>query len=186
MQLEHYAFTKDSRETLALSLKTRGYLDQELNCVYDFIEHSLQHNSKNLNQPRDDRTNKLENLKRAAGLGLPIPDTIVTNVWDDLLVFSAKHKQIITKSLDRNSFVCQLDETMMVKLGMGTVLLDAAMLNAEAEGRNKAAALPALYQQYIDKKIEAADIFRAGRGQRKLHGRDLALPSGVAKQTRHR
>lgn len=155
LSLMQQAFAKDSRETFTLSLNTRRYLDNELGYVYEYLENSLAGCARSLNRTEDDHTNKLSNLQLAAGLDLTIPESIVTNEFAVLLDFVAKHKRIITKTLSSNAFHCSFGSGIMVKIGMGTVLLDEEDIKTHgATCSNTDLPLPAFYQQYIEKRLE--------------------------------
>jgi ATP-GRASP peptide maturase of grasp-with-spasm system len=155
LTMKQQAFAKDGKEALALSLNTRRYLDNEMGFVYEYLENSLAGCIRGLNRPKDDQTNKLSNLQLAAGLGLAIPESIVTNEFAALQNFAGKHKQIITKTLASNAFGCSFELGIMVRIGMGTILLNEEDIKAHGVMWHKTdLPLPAFYQQYIEKRLE--------------------------------
>ncbi len=157
------AFSKPNHESFALALHTRRYVDAEADVVYSFIENNLDRYTASLNKQADDAVNKLDMLQLAAQLELDIPDTLVTNERAALHRFALKHPLLITKALGRNGFTCPLEQAGSVKLGMGTVLLQAAdipLLYPLTGGPE--ALLPALYQQYISKQLELRIFYLDG------------------------
>lgn len=163
LSLPYAAFSKQDQTSFALALHTRSYLDAELRVVYGFIENYIDQQAAGLNRRNDDETNKLDNLKLAADLGLRIPETLVTNEPDALLSFARQHETIITKSLGRNHFICPFGTEGSLKIGLGTVLLQATDL--ESWFADKPAGplpMPALFQRYVSKKVELRIFYLDG------------------------
>ncbi|PSK92539.1 grasp-with-spasm system ATP-grasp peptide maturase [Taibaiella chishuiensis] len=162
LSLPAATFTKTDAETFALALHTRRYVDAETDVVCNFIENNLDRYTASLNRQADDGINKLDLLQLAAELGISIPDTLVTNERQALLAFGLKYPMLVTKSLGRNAFTCPLEQAGSVKLGMGTVLINAADINTLYAAAGGPLALPALYQQYVDKQLELRIFYLDG------------------------
>lgn len=135
---------------------TGKYIGTECRYLEEAIDMTLSKTERQVNTYGDNTTNKLQNLAAAAAAGLKIPDTLVTNKASSLREFRELHGRIITKAIAFGDFI-MTTPTHIVHIGLNTLLLDHnATLPAEDT------ALPALYQQYMDKLYELRIFYLDG------------------------
>lgn len=125
-------------------------------CIYTL----LQHNGK-VNTYEENFTNKIANLSTAKNVGLKIPDTLVTNNFKELLVFSKKHSKILTKDIEFDTINFAYDEVHNVSIYATVTILTPADIKLLKEKENSSCHF-SLFQQYIEKKIELRIFYLNG------------------------
>jgi ATP-GRASP peptide maturase of grasp-with-spasm system len=138
------------------SIRIPNYLNEEFLTISDFINHRLSKDSHHINKFDDNFTNKLTNLEIASSKGINIPETIVTNDASKLREFLTVHEKVITKPLSNSSFGFSR-EGYKIDLGLPTTMVNNYDLDQVLT-----MALPALFQQYIDKKYELRIFYLKG------------------------
>lgn len=90
---------------------------------------------------------KLLQLRVASEIGLPHPDTLVSNEPDRVKKFLAKHGSIVLKAFTPHSWANNASGSLYTNY--------VALLTAESELDDDAISLsPAIYQQYIEKSFD--------------------------------
>jgi ATP-GRASP peptide maturase of grasp-with-spasm system len=99
-------------------------------------------------------TQKLSVLKKAALLGLTIPDTLVTTRKEDLAAFFKRNDAVITKAIQDNVKI-KLDKELF---GTYTEEITKVMLDEIPESF-----LPSLFQEKLDKVFEIRVFYLVGQ-----------------------
>jgi ATP-GRASP peptide maturase of grasp-with-spasm system len=102
------------KDKIGISIALEAHIKNERKVVSDWILYHLHKNNCSLNSCGFIKLNKLEVLEQASGLGLNIPETIVTNSKHDLIAFFNTHGRIITKALSESMvYLDDTDSTIM-------------------------------------------------------------------------
>jgi ATP-GRASP peptide maturase of grasp-with-spasm system len=149
----HHSFLKQS-------FQRNFYREREHigKCIYTL----LQHNGK-INTYEENFTNKITNLSAAKKVGLKIPDTLVTNNFEEVLAFLRKYLKILTKDIEFDTINFAYDEVYNVSIYATVTILtppDIKFLK-EKEKENSYCHF-SLFQQYIEKKIELRIFYLNG------------------------
>lgn len=99
--------------------------------------------------------NKLEVLQTAAGLGLDIPDTLVTTDVSELRAFVETHGEVVTKA-SADLLMCAFNKTIFTTY--------TEVVPSESIGENPwKGGFPSLFQEKLDKDYEIRSFFLEGR-----------------------
>lgn len=131
---------KDSQ----LSEKIKHHLQRELHSATKELYNGLA--SKNwLSKPDTSVLNKFEVLAVAKGIGLTVPDSILTNSKSDVITFKERNGEIILKCIsDAESF----------KIGDASYVTYTSLVSAEFIEQLQEKFFPTFFQQYIHKRYE--------------------------------
>ena len=144
-----------------LAMTAYNYLSMEYNYLNNTLDFLLAQNTKSINRYEDNATNKLKNLSMAAKAGLTVPDTLITNDIDELELFVSEHTQVITKAISYSDFVTRMPGHS-VHIGLDPTLIEEADLIELKNTVDTGTTLPALYQQYIEKRYELRIFYLDG------------------------
>lgn len=136
-------------------------VDHDKNVVLKNLLNEIAKVPQHVNKPADAITDKIENLKIALSCGLSIPETIITNDIEQLSRFAAEHSKIITKSIDYSLFTIAIND-QIVRFSLDTALISESQLSSFSATYHKCFCPPALFQQYIEKKIELRIFYLNG------------------------
>lgn len=136
-----------------------AYLEKEYDQFIKAIS-QVYHQYRNINSYEDTGTNKLANLATAAGLGLLIPDTLVTADVKEIKAFAALYPRIITKAIAHNRIAATIDSDTYINIAVDTAIFDQDMIDALSAEQHF---LPAVFQQYLEKKYELRIFYFHGR-----------------------
>lgn len=117
---------------------------------------------KHLNAFDDLGINKISILVLASEFGIHVPDTLITNNVDEILIFYEGKNKIITKTLATSSLNLTVsDET--IQLQSYTSLVTRNDIIELAKGAiNNVLNTASLFQEYIEKKFEIRSFFIEG------------------------
>lgn len=99
--------------------------------------------------------NKLNVLQAAQGLGIEIPETIVTSEKDELVAFYEEHQPIITKAISEIPIFQIYDDP--------TILILTETVKPETIEKLPDSFFPSLFQKRIDKKYELRIFYLDGK-----------------------
>ncbi len=96
--------------------------------------------------------NKMRTLIMAKRVGLNIPQTIVTNSKEDIVIFLGRHKKVISKPLNNPAFLASEDKRY--SFSMYTSIIDDNVLEKLND-----VVTPCFVQEYIEKSVELRIFF---------------------------
>jgi ATP-GRASP peptide maturase of grasp-with-spasm system len=135
--------------------REREHIDQ---CI-----ETLLHCNGKINTYQENFTNKIANLSTAKKTGLKIPDTLITNDLDELLLFSEKHPKILTKDIEFDSINFTYDEMHNVSIYTTVSILTSDDIKSLRKKEKKGTPPHfSLFQQYVEKKIELRIFYLNG------------------------
>ncbi|MFN1216053.1 grasp-with-spasm system ATP-grasp peptide maturase [Chryseobacterium kwangjuense] len=142
-----------------ISYPTQNYLRKEMDYILKLIDKNIVQYKNSINTFSDNNTNKIDNLIVASQTGLRIPETLITNEAEELLLFTQKHTKIITKAISSSNYELSLDD-YKVNMYCGTEMINIKHLNHK---QNIKTLFPSFYQQYIEKKYELRIFYLKGK-----------------------
>ncbi|WP_083997389.1 grasp-with-spasm system ATP-grasp peptide maturase [Chryseobacterium angstadtii] len=146
-----------------LLLKLQGNFQRENERMIDNIYTAMESGNK-INSFHENFTNKIHNLSYARNAGLKIPETLVTNSFDELLDFAMRHDFIITKDIEFNAFRFSFGEQSQVHIHQPVVKLSRKDIeNQSIKNKGKYFGHFSMYQQYTAKKYELRIFFLNGK-----------------------
>lgn len=116
--------------------------------------------TRSINSFNDNATNKLNNLIEASLLDLKIPDTIVTASYPEIKSFADLYSRIISKAITNNRMKIAADDNAFLNIAMDTAIFDHTTIEKYKE---QSTFLPALFQEYIEKKYELRIFYLHGK-----------------------
>ena len=144
-----YQNTKVSSKTLNI---INGFLKTEFFHLYYHLLASYK--GRWFDHPDQNSPNKLSVLSKASRIGIPIPETMITNRREELKKFVLMHKKIITKPIS---------ETFRVIVGESLFMLYTPILTiTTVEQIETEYFYPSLFQQHIDKQYEIRTFYLDG------------------------
>ncbi|WP_080779515.1 grasp-with-spasm system ATP-grasp peptide maturase [Chryseobacterium phocaeense] len=155
---DEIALPKDHK-TSHVSYPTQNYLKKEMDYILKLIDKNITHSQNRINTYSDNGTNKTDNLIVASQTGLRIPDTLITNEAEELLLFAQKHTKIITKAISSSNYELNLDD-YKVHMHCATEMINIKDVDQK---QNIKTSFPAFYQQYIEKKYELRIFYLKGK-----------------------
>lgn len=151
-------FTPKELDREGLQNSLASPLMEEVNRMLSKVKISFGNNS--IGKYTDNEIDKLEMLTSAMKVGLIIPKTIITGNSEFLQDFKAKCEcKVITKAIAINEISFKLNKDIKCIFNLTTTLVD----NTYQTNEKLEDCLPALYQQYIEKKYELRIFYLKGK-----------------------
>jgi len=133
----------------------RGIAKENIDPIVSFVESFESYNG--INKFSDNGIEKLNILQDCLGLGLQIPETLITNNIARVKEFLMKHDRIICKPV-KNPFSCFKYKNKEIRLNAPTLLITLENIDSFPQ-----IFLHSMFQQYIDKKVELRSFYLKGR-----------------------
>lgn len=152
---------EEQEQVLMISARFQSHLDREMDYILKSVDSRIFDNGNAINKFEDNRTNKIDNLIAASEAGLLIPDTLITNEIHEAISFAESHQKVITKAIAYNDFSLAFDNIQLSAVCITTVV-DPEKLKQLRYGSGTSL-LPALFQQYVEKKYELRIFYLKGR-----------------------
>ena len=149
------AFFISAKNTDSLEANLEDFLFEEMKEFRKVLYHSLPYCGVKVlgkNNINFYDVNKMRTLLMAQSVGLIIPQTIITNSKEDIVVFKEQHKKVISKPLVSPKFL--MSEDKQHSFAMYTSLIDDETLEKLDD-----VVTPCFIQAYIEKAIELRVFF---------------------------
>jgi len=142
-----FNFGSKKKDAIDTSVILNDHMKNERRVISDWILCHLQKNNRSLNRCGFKQINKLDILEQAAGLGLDIPETIVTNSKSELIRFFKTHKRIVTKAMSDGIAI-------NVKGGTGNAMMYTEEVTLDFINKLSQQFGVSLFQSLLEKEFE--------------------------------
>ncbi|KXH84613.1 grasp-with-spasm system ATP-grasp peptide maturase [Chryseobacterium kwangjuense] len=146
-----------------LLIKLQSNFQRENERMIDNI-YTVMEKGDRINNFKENFTNKIHNLSYARNAGLKIPETLVTNSFDELLNFASRHNDVITKDIEFNAFRFSFGKDTQVHIHQPVVKFSMKDIeNQSIRNKEKYFGHFSMFQEYTEKKYELRIFFLKGK-----------------------